>query len=146
MAENSAARRYVVAQKKLKKLGTAATAMLALSLLACPGTSSAQGFSGLSQLFGGSSTSSGQGFGGVSQLFGGGSMHSKNSSRSSGAVTVERSSAPYVGSFDGKQKKGSGADLNAEFACYPAHDSALPDTNAFVCYTAEAPSNPRPDD
>ena len=131
MAEDSAARRYVVAQKKFTKLGAAATAVFAALFLAWPGTSSAQGFSGLSQ------------------LLGGGSTHSRNSSQSNGAVTVERNSAPYLGSFDGKQKKGSGADLNTEFACYPAHDSALPNTNAFVCYTAQTPSNtgdPKPDD
>lgn len=136
-------------RKKFKKLGAAATAVLAVFFLAWPGTSAAQGFSGLSQLFGGSSTSSGQGSGGLSQLFGGGSTHSRNSNRSNGAVTVERNSAPFVGNFDGKQKKGAGADLNAEFACYPAHDSALPDDNAFVCYTPETPSNagdPKPDD
>jgi len=120
-----------VAQTKLTKLGAVATAILAAFFIAWPRTSSAQGFSGLSQ------------------LFGGGSMHSRNSSKSNNAVTVERNSAPYVGSFDGKQKQGSGADLNAEFACYPAHDSALPDTNAFVCYRAQTPSNtgdPKPDD
>lgn len=104
------------------KLGAAAAATLAIFLMAWPSTSSAQGFSGLSQ------------------LFGGGSTHSRNSNQSN-AVTVERSSAPYMGSFDGRQRTGSGSGLDAQFACYPAHDSALPNTSAFVCYSAQTPSS-----
>lgn len=54
------------------------------------------------------------------------------------AVTVERNVAPFVGKFAGKQKAPSyEGDLNAQFACYPAHDAALAQTTTFVCYTAE---------
>src|SRR5215469_15519613 len=66
-----------------------------------------------------------QGLGGLGQLLGGGgSRRQQNSSGQSGsAVTVERNIAPFVGRFTGKQKARSyQGDLNANFACYPAHD------------------------
>ncbi|MFZ1121817.1 MAG: hypothetical protein WB580_23200 [Candidatus Binataceae bacterium] len=92
-------------------------------LVACLGQSFAQGLGGLGQLLGG----------------GGGSRHQQqNSGQPNNAVTVERDVAPYVGKFAGKQKAPSyEGDLNARFACYPAHDAALPQTRTFVCYTAE---------
>ena len=53
-------------------------------------------------------------------------------------MTVKRDVTPFVGKFRGKQKEPSSeTDLNAEFDCYPASDAALPQTKAFVCYTAE---------
>ena len=92
-------------------------------LVACLGQSFAQGLGGLGQLLGG----------------GGGSRHQQqNSGQTNNAVTVERDVAPFVGKFSGKQKAPSyEGDLNAQFACYPAHDAALPQTRTFVCYTAE---------
>jgi len=78
-----------------------------------------------------------QNLGGLSQFLGGGQKHSSSSSKSSNAVTVQRDATPYIGTFDGKQKEGgANLSLSAEFACYPAHDSALPQSNTFVCYTA----------
>ncbi|HEY2524657.1 MAG TPA: hypothetical protein VGI29_06335 [Candidatus Binataceae bacterium] len=85
-----------------------------------------------------------QGLGGLGQLLGGGSGGSRNQQRNSNsnqpsnAITVERNIAPYVGRFAGKQKASSyQGDLNANFACYPAHDAELPESRTFVCYTAE---------
>ena len=93
--------------------------ILLLVLLALSGQSWAQGLSGLSKLLGGNP---GQ---------------TRNSSRSDTALTVERNATPYVGSFDGTQNDKSQSRLHAEFACYPAHDPALAQTRAFVCYTAQ---------
>jgi len=85
-----------------------------------------------------------QGLGGLGQLFGGGGGGSRyqqrnsNSNQPSSAITVERNIAPFVGRFAGKQKASSyQGDLNANFACYPAHDAELPESRTFVCYTAE---------
>lgn len=82
--------------------------------------------------------SSAQDLSSLLQKFGGGSKQSQNSSQSDGAISVKRKAAPFVGMFDGKQSASSGTHLNAQFACYPAHDSALPHENTFVCYTPEA--------
>jgi hypothetical protein len=85
-----------------------------------------------------------QGLGGLGQLLGGGSGGSRyqqrnsNSNQPSSAITVERNIAPYVGRFAGKQKASAyQGDLDANFACYPAHDAELPESRTFVCYTAE---------
>jgi hypothetical protein len=64
----------------------------------------------------------------------------RNSSQSNGAITVTRDASPFVGMFHGKQNAGSADHLSAQFACYPAHDSALPQENTFVCYVPEASS------
>lgn len=85
-----------------------------------------------------------QSLGGLGQLLGGGaSRHQQQSSgQSNSSVIVERDAAPFVGRFVGKQKAPSfESDLNAHFACYPAHDAALSETKTFVCYTTE--SQPR---
>jgi hypothetical protein len=87
----------------------------------------------------------GQGLGGLEQLLGsGGSGHRRQYSgqastgQPNNAVTVERNIAPFIGKFAGKQKARSyEGDLNANFACYPALDAALPNDRTFVCYTAE---------
>jgi hypothetical protein len=64
--------------------------------------------------------------------------------RPMGGVTVQRNVTPFVGKFTGKQKDPSyETDLNAEFACYPASDAALPQTKAFVCYTGRAAARAR---
>ncbi len=85
-----------------------------------------------------------QGLGSLGQLLGGGTGGSRyqqrnsNPNQPSNAITVERNIAPFVGRFAGKQKASSyQGDLNANFACYPAHDAELPESRTFVCYTAE---------
>ena len=84
--------------------------------------------------------SSAQSLGSLSQMFGGGSKPARNSNQSNGAITVTRDASPFVGMFHGKQNTGSADHLSAQFACYPAHDSALPQENTFVCYAPEASS------
>ena len=118
----------------------AAVAVLAVSLLALSAQSSAQSLSKLTSLLGGS-------------------KHKKSSSPSNSGVTVQRNANPYVGQFIGKRtpKPNSGdnsqtgqssqsdqtskpkpaTSLTAQFACYPATDSAMPQTKAFMCYSVE---------
>ena len=132
----------IVSYKQSKKASALTAAGTMIFLVALSGQSFAQGFGGLGQLLGGGSNAqgssgNGQGFGGLSQLLGGGSRRSRNSNGASAGVTVQRSAAPYIGIFDGKQKHTPGGNLSAQFACYPAHDSALPQSDTFVCYTAE---------
>jgi hypothetical protein len=99
-----------------------ATALLLLICLAVPGSSRAQGIDGLTQLLGGV---------GLPGLSG-------NSGQSSAPVTVERNSAPYTGTFSGKETTGSETkSLDAKLQCYPAHDPAFDKTDTFVCYAAE---------
>ena len=99
-----------------------ATALLLLICLAVPGSSRAQGIDGLTQLLGGVGL---PGLGG-------------NSGQSSAPVTVERNSAPYTGTFSGKETTGSETkSLDAKLQCYPAHDPAFDKTDTFVCYAAQ---------
>ena len=107
----------------LKRFSAVATTGVVIFLVACVSQSVAQGLGGLGQLLGG----------------GGGARHQQqNSGQPSSAVTVQRDAAPFVGKFVGRQKEPSyETDLNAQFACYPASDAALPKTKTFVCYTAE---------
>jgi hypothetical protein len=104
----------------------------------------AQGFNGLSQLFGGGGSQQGQGFGGLSQLLGGGRFqHSQSSGQSGTSVTVERRAAPYMGEFTGKETTSDGPrSLRSRFACYPARDPAFAQTETFVCYAAETSAQP----
>lgn len=104
----------------MKKLSAVTTAGIGFLLIVTCGRSFAQGFSSLSQ------------------IFGGGSKQSQSSSPNNAAITVKRDVTPFVGKFDGKQNASSVAHLNAQFACYPAHDSALPQDNTFLCYTTKA--------
>jgi hypothetical protein len=104
----------------LKKLSAVTMAGIGFLLVVLCGQSSAQDLNSLLQ------------------KFGGGSKQSQNSSQSDGAITMKRNAAPFVGMFEGKRNANSGNHLNAQFACYPAHDSALPHENTFVCYSAEA--------
>jgi len=106
----------------MKKLSTVTMAVMGFLLIVLCGRSSAQSL------------------GSLSQMFGSGSKQSRSSSQSDAAITVKRDASPFVGRFAGKQNATSGTHLNAQFACYPAHDSALPQDNTFVCYTAEASS------
>lgn len=78
---------------------------------------------------------------GLSQLLGGrlgGLVPSSNSGQSNAPITVERNTHPYTGMFSGKETTGSATkSLDAKFACYPAHDPAFEQTDAFVCYAAQ---------
>jgi hypothetical protein len=99
-----------------------ATAVLLLFCLVLPGSSRAQGIEGVSQLLGG------LGLGG----------NSGNSGQSSAPVTVERNTAPFTGTFSGKETTGSETkSLDAKLACYPAHDPAFDKTDTFVCYASQ---------
>jgi hypothetical protein len=99
-----------------------AMALVLLSCLVLPGSSQAQGVDGVSQLLGGL---------GLPGLSG-------NSGPSAAPVTVERNSAPYTGTFSGKETTGSETkSLDAKLQCYPAHDPAFDKTDTFVCYAAE---------
>jgi hypothetical protein len=105
---------------RLGRTATVATAAVAVFLFAAFGQCFAQSLGALGQLLGGGS-----------------SRHQQSSSQSNSGVTVQRNDAPFVGKFVGRQKQPSyETDMNAEFACYPATDAALPQTKTFVCYTA----------
>lgn len=95
------------------KFFLATTIAVAVCLLMLTAQASAQGMSSLSQLFG---------------------DHSHSSSQSATSVVVHRDSAPFVGTFNGQQEVAPDESLKAKFACYPAHDSALPHDQAFICY------------
>jgi hypothetical protein len=86
-----------------------------------------------------------QGLGGLSQLLGGGGLeHSRGSGQSGNAVTVERGAAPYTGEFTGKEATSSGLhSFSSPFTCYPAHDSVFAQTETFVCYAAQSPTQGR---
>jgi hypothetical protein len=76
----------------------------------------------------------------LTQLLGGVGLPglSGNSGQSSAPVTVERNSAPYTGTFSGKETTGSETkSLDAKLQCYPAHDPAFDKTDTFVCYAAQ---------
>jgi hypothetical protein len=105
----------------------AAIAALMTFFVALSGQALAQGFN-LGQLLGG-----GGGGGGGDDGGGGGSRHQ----RSDGSgVSVERSAPPFTGKFTGKQEdRGAETTMTAQFACYPAHDADIPQSNAFLCYT-----------
>ena len=108
-----------------------AIVILTAAFIASVGPAFAQGFD-LGQLFGGGGTG------------GGGSRHQRtNSGQGDGsAISVERSAPPFTGKFSGKQDdQGAETTLTAQFACYPASDSDIPQAKAFVCYTAPAKAN-----
>ena len=75
----------------------------------------------------------------LSQLLSGGlGGLAGNSGQSSAPIAVERNAPPYTGMFSGKTTTGSETkSLDAKFACYPAHDPAFDQTDAFVCYAAQ---------
>ena len=108
-----------------------ATVLFLLFWLILPGSSRAQGIGdGLSQLL------SGGGLGGL--------IPARNSGQpgqpgqSSAPIIVDRSTHPYTGTFSGKETTGSATkSLDAKFACFPAHDPAFEQTDAFVCYAAQ---------
>jgi hypothetical protein len=128
------------------RLGMAALAALTALILASSGSACAQGFD-LSQLFGGGGNGGGSGNGGagngggggLGSLFGGGSgggQRHQASQSNGGGISVERSAPPLTGKFTGKQDSdGMQSSITAQFACYPAHDADIPQSNAFVCYT-----------
>jgi hypothetical protein len=85
----------------------------------------------LSQLFGGSG--------------GGGSGGGGHQRPDGSAISVERSAPPYTGKFSGKQdSQGVQSTITAQFACYPAHDADIPQSNAFVCYTGNSDASGPP--
>jgi hypothetical protein len=102
------------------RLFISATALLLLACLVLPGSSRAQGIDGVSQLLGGLGLSG-------------------NSGQTAAApVTVQRNAPPYTGMFSGKETSGSETrSLDAKFQCYPAHDPAFEQTDAFICYAAQ---------
>lgn len=106
-----------------RRCGAVAAAALAAFFIALPGESYAQGFD-------------------LSQLLGGGSKHQQqgNSANSNGdGINIQRSAPPFTGKFVGTQEdQGDETTMTAQFACYPASDSALPQARAFVCYTGAA--------
>jgi hypothetical protein len=128
---------HLVSNVRLKKLGLRIAIAMVLAPLVLCAPASAQGLSSLTNLLGGGSSHSG---------------HSSSSGQSNSGVTVQRNAPPYVGSFSGQRTQtaqatdsgassGTGqtapASLSAQFACYPARDSALPQTKTFVCYSAD---------
>ena len=105
---------------KRSTLFVGATVVLLVCLMV-PGSSRAQGMDQLSQLLSG-------GLGGLSG----------NSGQAGAAIAVQRNAPPYTGMFSGKTTTGSETkSLDAKFACYPAHDPAFDQTDAFVCYAAQ---------
>jgi hypothetical protein len=107
-----------------------AIAALAVFIMTLSGNAFAQGFD-LGQLLGG-------GGGG-----GGGQRHQQQGSGQGGGVSVDRGSPPYTGKFSGKQdSQGIQSSITAQFACYPAHDSDIPQANAFLCYAGGSSGGP----
>ena len=100
-------------------LFVSATVLVLILCIMLPGSSQAQGIDGVSQLLGGLGLSN-------------------NSGQANAAITVERNAPPYTGMFSGKETTGSETkSLDAKFQCYPAHDPALEQTDAFVCYAGQ---------
>jgi len=104
-----------------------AAVLVFLFWMLLPGLSQAQGIGdGLSQFLGG-------GLGGLIPA-----RNSGQSGQSSGPIMVDRNTHPYEGTFSGKETTGSATkSLDAKFACFPAHDPAFEQTDAFVCYAAQ---------
>ena len=108
------------------RCSTAAIAALIAFLVALSGQAFAQGFD-WSQLLGGA----------------GGGQRRQYSGQSGGSgVSVDRGSPPYTGKFVGKKEdQGIENTMTAQFACFPASDADIPQSKAFVCYTAPAREN-----
>jgi hypothetical protein len=157
--------------KMTTRFGVAAIVALTTFFLAFSGQAFAQGFN-LGQLLGGGGGGGGNGGGGsgggyggsgggsgggggLSQLFGGsgggGSGGSRHQNSGGSAISVDRGSPPYTGKFTGQQdSQGVQSNITAQFACYPAHDADIPQSNAFICYAGNSnsggpPSGPPPD-
>jgi len=116
------------------RCSTAAIAALIAFLVALSGQAFAQGFD-WSQLLGGG----GQGGAGG----GGGGQKRQQSGQSGGSgVSVDRGSPPYTGKFVGKKEdQGIENTMTAQFACFPATDTDIPQSKAFICYTAPTKDN-----
>jgi hypothetical protein len=110
------------------RFGVAAIAALAVFFVTVSGQAFAQGFD-WSQLLGG---------GGAGGAPGGAGQRHQQSGQSNGSgISVDRGSPPYTGKFVGKQEdQGIQDTMTAQFACYPASDSDIPQSRAFVCYSA----------
>ena len=112
------------------RFGASAIAVLAAFFLTLSGQACAQGFD-WSQLFGGGGTGGG-----------GGQMHQHSGQPGGSGVIVERKALPFTGKFSGKQEdQGIENTMTAQFACYPASDSDIPQSKAFVCYSAPTNEN-----
>ena len=110
---------------RITRVFVSAAAFFLLLCIVFPGSSRAQSIDGLSQLLSGVGLTkpSGQGQG---------------QGPSDAPVTVQRNSAPFTGTFSGKETMGSETkSLDAKFACYPANDPAFDKTDTFVCYAAQ---------
>ena len=107
----------------IRVLQAAAIVAATTFLLTGSGQAFAQGFD-LSQLLGGA------GGGGGSRY-----QHTDSGQGNGSGISVQRSAPPLTGKFTGKQDdKGAETTLTAQFACYPASDSDIPQAKAFVCY------------
>jgi hypothetical protein len=114
----------------ISRFGAFAIAVLAAFIVTLSGQAYAQGID-WSQLLGG-------GGGGA----GGGQKHQHSGQSSGSGVTVDRGTPPYTGKFVGKKEdQGIENTMTAEFACFPAADTDIPQSKAFVCYTAPAKEN-----
>jgi len=111
-----------------------AIAILAALFSALAGPAFAQGFD-LGQLLGGGAGGSGSKH-----------QHSNSGQGNGSGISVQRSAPPFTGKFTGKQDdQGAETTLTAQFACYPASDSDIPQAKAFVCYTGGSNAGgPRP--
>jgi len=118
--------------------------VLALTIAISCGSAFAQGFDWSQLLGGGPSANSGAGSGGgLSQLFGGGNgapqgpNWNRPAQPNGPGISVERDAPPFTGKFSGTQNdQGAQTTITAQFACYPASDTDIPQARAFVCYTA----------
>ena len=80
---------------------------------------------------------------------GGGSRHQHTDpgQGNGSGISVQRSAPPLTGKFSGKQDdKDAETTLTAQFACYPASDSEIPQAKAYVCYTGGSNGGPRTGD
>jgi hypothetical protein len=118
-------------------LAASAIAALAALILPFSGQAFAQGFD-WSQLLGGGGGGGGAGGGGA----GGGPWYQHLGQSGSSGVTIDRGSPPFTGKFAGKKEdQGVENTMTAEFACFPATDTDIPQGKAFVCYTAPPREN-----
>jgi hypothetical protein len=145
--------------KVTNRLGVAAIVALTTFFLALSGPAFAQGFN-LGQFlgggggggggYGGNGGGSGGGGGGLSQLFGGSGGggsggEGRHQSSNGSEISVDRGAPPYTGKFTGQQdSQGVQSTITAQFACYPAHDADIPQSNAFICYAGNSNSGGPP--
>ena len=121
--------------------GASAIAVLAAFILPFSGQAFAQGFD-WSQLLGGGGGSGAGGSGAGGGGAGGAPWYQHLGQSSASGVTIDRGSPPFTGKFAGrKEEQGIENTMTAEFACFPATDTDIPQGKAFVCYTAPPREN-----